>query len=928
MTDTLTQLHDILSELMVLPLRYTHREERSIAFQHLTRLCREALQGAACSLTRVDLEQRKLIHVASDGFGKKLEQSLLDREFKLGRADEGSHLDYELFVKHAEQDLPYERADLMERGGGIADPAITRQFGWHSALCWPVKLHSRFIGFLNLFSAKTTPFTETEKELLQVFARQAEAMMDKFNIALRLHTSQELERELLQPGDQAFLHLIPKRACDILSMPACLIWKYAPEQKNFYVAAASSSISQHLRQKVLSYEEAKAFLTPMLWCSSDQPTPEFARPFLEELREQGWAEMMRKALYQGKDLLGLLDIYTLMPHRFHEIEKDVFSDIAQTTSLVIQREELQQKIFEWVNFRRVQEVTNQVLLEMPKSSSEDNILRQLLKFSIDLTQAEYGWVRLLNYQQGVSRVAVFSGIKQRLPDLPNGKGIVGRAMKLGAAQIVGDVAGDPDFVIGMSQTKSELAIPLLVDRVPVRKGGGGKPLLQSIPIGALNLETPKLNAFSQKDVDTLQPIVNQAALLLDKLSTDKKLKQVFEIEKNLLGKKNLFEVIHTVAKGIKDIFRFDFINISLAAPEENVIKTEYVLGITEAEEKEFKRMAAHPLNSEDNKLDIQADILRTKKTEVIDGYDPRFDEAIYKRFNHEGLIRVFLPIIAQSTKQAIGVVEAAYKKDFRDFIDERDIRLLQIVISFIAEAIDPTSRYLIARVRHELQASIVGIISNADFLRLWRHRLRDDVIDNKLQDILTDSDILLLNVEELEYLWGRSPQNLKIEETLLVRDILLKTVNQLKPLIKEKKADLAKVFPNYPPLWAQRIKLYVVKAKLNQVVYNLLLNAIKYSGRDLSQFRLEIEIEQDKDNIIVKFQDWGVGIEEKDKDKIFEPGFRSSYAYQYDVTGSGLGLTIARERMQEMGGDLQITNLAGPTEFQMIIPYKLTEAPK
>lgn len=928
MTNTLTRLHDILSELIVLPLSYTHREERSIAFHHLARLCREALQGAACSLTRVNLEQRKLIHVASDGFGERLEKSLLDREFKLGRVGEDSHLDYELFVKHAEQDLPYERADLMERGGGIADPTITRQFGWHSALCWPLKLHSRFIGFLNLFSAKTTPFTETEKKLLQIFARQAEAMMDKFNIALRLHTSQELECKLLEPAAKAFLHLIPERACDILSMPVCVVWKYEADKKQFYVAAASPGIGKDLQQKVLSYAEAEAFLTSAIWCSSDQPMPEFARPYLEELREQGWAEMMRKALYQGKDLLGLLDIYTLMPHRFQEIEKDIFSDIAQTTSLAIQREELKRKIFECAIFRKGQEVTNKVLLEMAKSNSEDKILRQLLKFGIELTRAEYGWFRRLNYEQGVSKVTVFLGTKQRLPDLPNGKGIVGRAMRLGAAQIVGNVANDPDFVLGMPETKSELAIPLLIDRVPVRKGGGGKPILQSIPLGALNLESPKLNAFSQKDVDTLQPIVNQAALLLDKLSTDEKLKQVFEIEKNLLGKKNLFEVIQTVAKGIKDIFRFDLINISLAAPEENIIKTEYVLGMSEAEANEFKRMASHPLNSADNKLDIQADILQTKNTEVIDGYDPRFDEEIYSRFNHKGLIRVFLPIIAQSTEQAIGVVEAGYRKDFRDFIDERDIRLLKIVISFIAEAIDPTSRYLIARVRHELQASIVGIISNADFLRTWRHRLRDDVIDNKLQDILTDSDILLLNVEELEYLWGRSPQNLKIEETLLVRDILLKTVNQLKPLIKEKKVDLANVFPNYPPPWAQRIKLYVVKAKLNQVVYNLLLNAIKYSGRDLSQFRLEIKVEEEKDSVIIKFQDWGVGIQEKDKDKIFEPGFRSSYAYQYDVTGSGLGLTIARERMREMGGDLLLTNLAGPTEFQMIIPSNLMEAPK
>jgi hypothetical protein len=109
MTETFRPLHDILSELVVLPLNYTRREERLAAFHHLTRLCREALQGSACSFTRVDLEQKKLIHVASDGFDKKLEQALLDHEFKLSSTEKGGHLDYELFVKHAEQDLPYMR---------------------------------------------------------------------------------------------------------------------------------------------------------------------------------------------------------------------------------------------------------------------------------------------------------------------------------------------------------------------------------------------------------------------------------------------------------------------------------------------------------------------------------------------------------------------------------------------------------------------------------------------------------------------------------------------------------------------------------------------------------------------------------------------------------------------------------------------------
>ena len=54
----------------------------------------------------------------------------------------------------------------------------------------------------------------------------------------------------------------------------------------------------------------------------------------------------------------------------------------------------------------------------------------------------------------------------------------------------------------------------------------------------LNIESPKVDAFSWNDVETLLPIVNQTALLLDKIGSDRRLKQVFDIEKTA-GKKEL-----------------------------------------------------------------------------------------------------------------------------------------------------------------------------------------------------------------------------------------------------------------------------------------------------------------------------------------------------------------------------------------------------
>lgn len=71
---------------------------------------------------------------------------------------------------------------------------------------------------------------------------------------------------------------------------------------------------------------------------------------------------------------------------------------------------------------------------------------------------------------------------------------------------------------------------------------------------------------------------------------------------------------------------------------------------------------------------------------------------------------------------------------------------------------------------------------------------------------------------------------------------------------------------------------------------------------------------------MVKFCDWGIGVAEGLEEKIFEEGFRAAAAIESDVTGSGWGLTIARQLMREHGGDLILKNRAKPTEFDILIP--------
>jgi GAF domain-containing protein len=86
---------------------------------------------------------------------------------------------------------------------------------------------------------------------------------------------------------------------------------------------------------------------------------------------------------------------------------------------------------------------------------------------------------------------------------------------------------------------------------------------------------------------------------------------------------------------------FDFVGISLISPERNTIESVYGKGIAKA----WASRAKHYLEKDPDSRDIQADIVATQQTEVISGWDDRFDRWIYNAFNHGEVTRIFTPIV-------------------------------------------------------------------------------------------------------------------------------------------------------------------------------------------------------------------------------------------------------------------------------------------
>lgn len=84
---------------------------------------------------------------------------------------------------------------------------------------------------------------------------------------------------------------------------------------------------------------------------------------------------------------------------------------------------------------------------------------------------------------------------------------------------------------------------------------------------------------------------------------------------------------------------------------------------------------------------------------------------------------------------------------------------------------------------------------------------------------------------------------------------------------------------------------------------NIIGNAIKYNNMDGI---VEIEIDEDKDNVLITVCDNGLGIPSEEIDKIYTDFFRASNIKRAGVEGSGLGLSVVKQIIERHGGKINV----------------------
>ncbi len=114
------------------------------------------------------------------------------------------------------------------------------------------------------------------------------------------------------------------------------------------------------------------------------------------------------------------------------------------------------------------------------------------------------------------------------------------------------------------------------------------------------------------------------------------------------------------------------------------------------------------------------------------------------------------------------------------------------------------------------------------------------------------------------------------------------------------------------------------EARLQEIVDNLLDNAVKYS-RENGEIRLQAEPRGDE--IALSVRDSGIGISKEDLPHVFERFYRVDKARDRELGGTGLGLAIVKHIAQTHGGRVEAQSELGKgTTIRVLLPFERSNA--
>jgi two-component system, OmpR family, phosphate regulon sensor histidine kinase PhoR len=783
-----------------------------------------------------------------------------------------------------ERRAPVVMSDIDDYAVFKTNVDIAREHKLSALLYVPLLAYREPIGLLHIHVwNQPREFTQEEISLCQSLANYAAIALENARLftaeRLQLHRSQMLQRvgAVLTTSlslDEVYTQLFDLLA-EVIAYDSVSIQLFDKHQKQLHLAAGRGfpdlekmrqfvrGLSAHSLQKVSNPPYYRVIADT--WSSSE---------WIVEGPGGYIRSWVGAALMVKGQIVGILNVDSQECNAYDDEAGDLVASFANQAAVAIENARLyeaaQQQAHEL-------SVLHQVAQDTAVTLDVDELLHQTTRLITSLLYPNVFSFVIVDEETGQLRAHPSSrGVPDSFYDvvIPYDESVAGHVVQTGQPYLVTDTAAEPRYFRGAADSRSEVAVPLIVNgRV----------------IAAINVESPEADAFSESDVRFLVTLANQVAAAIERAELYRTLhEQALSLSKQVAArtmelqaeKERTLAILENAGEGI-----------FYADPD------GYILYANTALEQQSRYRRSQLLAQ-------RLDILINKQTPTS-SHD-ELGQAIARRQRWSGeLFGQRQDGQPYDVAMTITPIQSA---------DEQMIGFVGILSDITRlKEVDRLKTKFVSNVSHELRTPLTNIKTYLTLLERGNHKKRERYLQvlnhetNRLTRLIQD----LLDLSKLE----TESQVQPAQATDLWR-LMQEFYEVFLPKAVNKHISLQLLPPPALPL------VGVEEHHLAQLLSNFLTNALAYirSGDEITMQAGQGNLGE-KTAVWFQVADTGPGIEADDLPRLFDRFYRGRRVQELNIPGTGLGLAICKEIVNLYGGRIQVESQpAKGTAFTVYLP--------
>jgi two-component system, sensor histidine kinase and response regulator len=219
-------------------------------------------------------------------------------------------------------------------------------------------------------------------------------------------------------------------------------------------------------------------------------------------------------------------------------------------------------------------------------------------------------------------------------------------------------------------------------------------------------------------------------------------------------------------------------------------------------------------------------------------------------------------------------------------------------------------------ISHDLKSPFTGLLGFSELLLEESRKSENQAFEHYYQLIYQSAKQgYELLVSLLEWARTQSDSVPFQPDNLPLKDVVQNTIHLLGNFAKEKQIEIV-----FEP---DDIQVYADKNMIKSILRNLINNAIKYTDRN---GEIRIKTRQNDDSTCISISDNGIGIKQEKLKDLFRIDKKTSTRGTNKETGTGLGLIICKEFVDQHGGTISVTSEEGKgSTFTFTLPKQAAE---